>query len=172
MNPYGSPISIVAIMAIGSFMNNMARRAEELFEPTHPRTIGYWKNSLTRLEQQVRQLHVQPVFIGSPVPRAGARHLNGEEPDSLLYKEIHDVTAAKLEGWATYMPFESLPGVSQNKWSHMAPDGIHPNARGHRTIAEWLLPTCCRLLGSSNSLAANRNIQRMSLGTTAKDWKL
>lgn len=113
-------------------------------KPSSRLSVEQYQQNLTSIVAELKRVGIQPVLMTEPrwAPQASANGL-GEHPNKRLqvYSEACRKVASAAEiplvdHFADWLSAERS-GVDINEWTT---DGCHPNAEGHRVLAQKMLP--------------------------------
>lgn len=100
-----------------------------------------WEYTFDGLVNTCFRYGITPIFLGTPRLADDVVLGNGKRPDHDLLARLAAKTVERAKAWEEledpYIPFEDI--VGDDKPNCMAPDGMHPNARGHSLIARYLI---------------------------------
>lgn len=98
------------------------------------RLFDLWRKSLESIEAHCSDGVIDPIFVQMPAPvrNIGERGL-----------ETHEqfVDLARKSAYSLNAPLVNVAAISElDHATHMADDGMHPNAQGHEVLYQYLRP--------------------------------
>ena len=120
---------------------------------------GQYRANLAKIVAELRKAGVVPVLMTEPRWADDARDGAGENPNVRLgtfvavCREVANAHKVPLVDHFAHWTAAEKKGVRLRDWTT---DGCHPNARGHREMAELIAPVVLRALGERRAPAGER----------------
>lgn len=137
----GLAIHLIGVFAVCFYPGGLGARLAH----NNDQVKEYWVKKFSALELACNAEDVAPIFLSTPKPDKGVPYGGGRLPDLDLLEDLTELARARTQGWADFIRFEDI--VNSQRDDCVAPDGIHPNARGYDKIAGFLKPIVDAHLG-------------------------
>ena len=123
----------IAVFAIGQYgQRGLGYHGKEKYQIV-------WRDAFEQLDAICSDYNITPIVLGMPRLAEDTVFVNGQKPDHDLLQRLWTITAETTSAWDwdASMTFEDI--VGNDKPNCMAPDAMHPNARGHTKVARYLI---------------------------------
>jgi hypothetical protein len=133
-------VKLVGVFAVGGSLDSFAR------EQGTESILNEWRLALNGIKKICQEQDVHSIYIGMPLQDENSR-LSSIIPDLTLRDRQAEITEQLLPD---LIPFEMMAGTDSVLEEGPLHYGIHPNAKGYGSVADYLIPLIDRGFGMNS----------------------